>query len=287
MYILFFITTVILFIFLVSLSLKYKKLKQTFRNHKKSLRSILKTINSVRYGNLFERVNPASFVLLPNFSESINRMIEAFVDRENMINEYQNIYRTMVSGNEIEKEILKQNNIIEAANKKKSKLLQLVTNGSITDNDFRELMSQCNLEIKNADDKLKELKDQEESSKEFKEHMDNIIRTLKLAEKDVANGKITKEFIDTFIDKIFVTPISHDTMQLSIKIFTGDKTDKYLKKIRHHARDNISDDDEGSMGHTFLIINPIRNTDYISFERTSRIKSNHKVRINYNAKLCV
>lgn len=90
MYILFLITTVILFIFLISLSLKYKKLKQTFRNHKKSLRSILKTINSVRYGNLFERVNPASFVLLPNFSESINRMIEAFVDRENMINEYQN-----------------------------------------------------------------------------------------------------------------------------------------------------------------------------------------------------
>lgn len=218
-------------------------------------------------------------------------LFEAFRDTHDlsskMINEYQNIYRTMVSGDEIEKEILKQNNIIEAANKKKSKLLQLVTNDSITDNDFRELMSQCNLEIKNADDKLKELKDQEESSKEFKEHMDNIIRTLKLAEKDVANGKITKEFIDTFIDKIFVTPISHDTMQLSIKIFTGDKTDKYLKKIRHHARDNISDDDEGSMGHTFLIINPIRNTNYISFERASRIKSNHKVRINYNAKLCV
>ena len=68
---------------------KYRKLKQTFRNHKKSLRSILKTINSVRYGNLYERVNPDNFVLLPNFSEGINRMIEAIVDRENMINEYQ------------------------------------------------------------------------------------------------------------------------------------------------------------------------------------------------------
>ncbi len=68
---------------------KYRNLKQTFRNHKKSLRSILKTINSVRYGNLYERVNPDNFVLLPNFSEGINRMIEAIVDRENMINEYQ------------------------------------------------------------------------------------------------------------------------------------------------------------------------------------------------------
>ena len=80
---------IVLFLSLLSLIFKYRKLKQTFRNHKKSLRSILKTINSVRYGNLYERVNPANFVLLPNFSESINRMIESIVDRENMINEYQ------------------------------------------------------------------------------------------------------------------------------------------------------------------------------------------------------
>lgn len=80
---------IVLFLSLLSLMFKYRKLKQTFRNHKKSLRSILKTINSVRYGNLYERVNPDNFVLLPNFSEGINRMIEAIVDRENMINEYQ------------------------------------------------------------------------------------------------------------------------------------------------------------------------------------------------------
>ena len=80
----------ILLLSFLSLLFKYRKLKQTFRNHKKSLRSILKTINSVRYGNLFERVNPDNFVLLPNFSEGINRMIESIVDRENMINEYQN-----------------------------------------------------------------------------------------------------------------------------------------------------------------------------------------------------
>ena len=80
---------IVLFLSLLSLIFKYRKLKQTFRNHKKSLRRILKTINSVRYGNLYERVNPDNFVLLPNFSEGINRMIEAIVDRENMINEYQ------------------------------------------------------------------------------------------------------------------------------------------------------------------------------------------------------
>lgn len=90
MYIALFIICIILIVSLISLSLKYKRLKQTFRNHKKSLRSILKTINSVRYGNLYERVKSDSFVLLPNFSESINRMIESIVDREDMINEYQN-----------------------------------------------------------------------------------------------------------------------------------------------------------------------------------------------------
>lgn len=84
------ILTVILIISLISVTVKYKTLKKTFRNHKKMLRSILKTINSVRYGNLYERVNEETFTMLPNFAQSINTMIESIVDREKMIVEYQN-----------------------------------------------------------------------------------------------------------------------------------------------------------------------------------------------------
>ena len=76
---------------------------------------------------------------------------------------------------------------------------------------------------------------------------------------------ITKDFIDTFIDKIYVTPQEDGSMRLDIKIFTGDSTEKYLKKLKSRAGNinpvdertgenpaisTVSGDDH-SAGHTF------------------------------------
>ena len=44
---------------------------------------------------------------------------------------------------------------------------------------------------------------------------------------------ITKEFVDKYIDKIFVTPTDDHTLLLQIKIFTGETTEKYLRKFEH------------------------------------------------------
>lgn len=76
-------------VWIVMFYLKYNKLKKTFRNHKKMIRSVTKTINSVRYGNLYERIPDETSSILPNLSQSVNSMIEAIVDREGMIKEYQ------------------------------------------------------------------------------------------------------------------------------------------------------------------------------------------------------
>lgn len=86
------LTVAILFLAgsLIVLSMKYKKLKSLQRKKKNTLRGIIKTINSVRYGNLYERVNDEAFQVFPNLSRSVNSMIESIVDREDMIKEYQN-----------------------------------------------------------------------------------------------------------------------------------------------------------------------------------------------------
>lgn len=86
----FIIVSVVLIFSLIYLLRKYKSLKKTFRKNKTALRAIIKTINSVRYGNLYERVNEESFALFPNLAQSVNSMIESIVDREDMIKEYQN-----------------------------------------------------------------------------------------------------------------------------------------------------------------------------------------------------
>ena len=69
------------------------------------------------------------------------------------------------------------------------------------------------------------------SHEEFRERMQEIERTLRLAQADAANGLISAEFVSKYIDKIFVTPVDEGTALLEIKIFTGDVTQKYLRKL--------------------------------------------------------
>lgn len=162
-----------------------------------------------------------------------------------MMKEYEKMYRSMTSNGDIEKKIEDANRSIELSLKKKGKLLELVTLDSITAYDFKSMTEQCNADIKAAEQELAELQSQQESSKEFKENMDRIRRVLADAERDCSNGKITKEFVDVFIDKIFVTPESDGSMRLDIKIFSGDLCERYIEKLK--KRTNF----EGCTGHTF------------------------------------
>ena len=55
------------------------------------------------------------------------------------------------------------------------------------------------------------------------------------AERDTQGGEIGKDFIDKYIDKIFVTPLGENRARLDIKIFTGESTERYLSRLRSRA----------------------------------------------------
>ena len=148
-----------------------------------------------------------------------------------MMEEYERRYLEMTSDGTLTKKIEDIEAKIQMSIKKKGKLLELAATDSITNTDFKTMTDQCNREIDAAEHELADLKSQQESSDEFRAHMDKIRSTLRNAERDVKNGVVTKEFIDTFIDKIFATPESNETMRLDIRIFTGDSTEKYLQKM--------------------------------------------------------
>ncbi len=152
-----------------------------------------------------------------------------------MIEEYQKLYRTMSSNGNLDKLIARAEKNIEMAQKKKSKLLMLVTTDSITDRDFKEMTAQCNKEIAQGEAELAELRSQQEASDEFRQQMEKIKAALRAAERDVANGEITTDFVSTFIDKILVTAENDGSLRLDIKIFTGDITTKYLEKLKRHS----------------------------------------------------
>lgn len=176
----------------------------------------------------------------PIYEEEIKPLLfEVFRDTEDvsaaMMEEYEKMYRSMTSDGTLAQKIEDQEAALDLARKKKSKLLELAATDRITDDDFAEMSKACTAEIKNIETVLTGLKEQEESGEDFHTHMEQIRRVLRDARKNCVSGAITKEFVDTFIDRILVTPEEDGSLRLDIRIFTGDTCEKYLEKLKRRA----------------------------------------------------
>ena len=163
-------------------------------------------------------------------------------DADALAAEYIQMYTEMTDHNTLPSQIAEQQKIIDNANKKKAKLLQLNVDGMIADIDFKNMTAQSNKEIEEAERQIRELNSQLETSDEFRKKIDAIKKTLVAAQRDAAQGIISKEFVERYIDKILVTPEEDGSMTLDIKIFTGETTQKTLQEIRRRT------------GHMFLTI---------------------------------
>ena len=149
-----------------------------------------------------------------------------------LIEEYIEMYKSLSDGDDTSKKITALREQTDLARKKKSKLLGFNVTGQLSDKDFLAMNRECDQEIDEAERQIYELEQQQLSKEEFRKHIDAIRRVLHDAKRDAAQGIINKEFVDKYIDKIFVTPEEDGTMRLQIKIFTGETTDKYLSKLR-------------------------------------------------------
>ena len=163
-------------------------------------------------------------------------------DADALAAEYIQMYTEMTDHNTLPSQIAEQQKVINNANKKKAKLLQLNVDGMIADIDFKNMTAQSNKEIEEAERQIRELNSQLETSDEFRKKIDAIKKTLAAAQRDAAQGIISKEFVERYIDKILVTPEEDGSMTLDIKIFTGETTQKTLQEIRRRT------------GHMFLTI---------------------------------
>ena len=156
-------------------------------------------------------------------------------DADALAAEYIQMYTEMTDHNTLPSQIAEQQKIIDNANKKKAKLLQLNVDGMIADIDFKNMTAQSNKEIEEAERQIRELNSQLETSDEFRKKIDAIKKTLAAAQRDAAQGIISKEFVERYIDKILVTPEEDGSMTLDIKIFTGETTQKTLQEIRRRT----------------------------------------------------
>ena len=163
---------------------------------------------------------------------------ETEADAEALVDEYVEMYKSLRDDGDTAKQVAEWKKKIELSQKKKSKLLGYNAMVELSDKDFLSMNKACELEISEAEGQIYQLEQNQLSRGEFKKHIDTIRRVLQNARRDAAEGLINKEFVDKYIDKIFVTP-EEGRMLLQIKIFTGETTDKYLENLRSRS------------GHTF------------------------------------
>ena len=153
------------------------------------------------------------------------------VSTEALIAEYVAMFQSLDGENQIPKLIAAAREKIEFAEKKKSKLLGFSVTGAISDADFITMNKQCADEIAAAKAEIEELEQQLYSKEEFRKQIEIMKAVMCSMEQAAASGAITKEFVDEFIDKIFVTPEKDGVMRLDIKIFTGEATMRYFEKL--------------------------------------------------------
>lgn len=164
-------------------------------------------------------------------------------DADALAAEYTRLYEDMIDHGKLPSRMAEQKKIIDFALQKKSKLLQYNVAGQITDRDFISMTAQCNEEIAAAEARIAELEEVASSGEELQRHIAAIRAALRAAQQSAETGEISKEFIDSYVDKIYITPVDAETMQLQIKILTGERTEKYLQKLRRHAGQTTASSD--------------------------------------------
>lgn len=150
---------------------------------------------------------------------------------EDLVESYIEMYKTIDASGEMLRDIEKLKTEIDHEQKKKRKILDYNLNGDLSDEEYLQMNKECKEKILELEKELADLLEQQNSKEDFKRHIDEIRAVLTLAKKDAASGIISREFVNKYIDKIFVTP-EGDSLRLEIKIFTGKMCEKYLSKIR-------------------------------------------------------
>ena len=194
---------------------------------------------------------------------------------ENIVEKYIKMYNQLYNKDDVTKKINNYNSLISAAQKKKIKLLGFNTDGKLSDEDFINMNNDISGEIRGYEELIAQLNDQLSAREEFQQHISKIRQVLRDVTSKTDNGVINKNFVDKYIDKIFVSP-EGGRMKLSIKLFTGDFTEQYLESLNSGVKVRS--------GHTFKKMIPERTYKYT---RNDRTKDGHVFDATYSCDLFI
>lgn len=181
-------------------------------------------------------IKPILFQVFKDTSSNVDQIIEQYID----------MYKSIDENDSLSKNIKSITNKIDVSNQKKSKLLEYNINGKISDKDFLNLNDQISKDISKLEEELSALEEQKKSKEDIKNHIEKLKKILHQAEQDAKEKLIDKAFINKYIDKIYISP-ENGRLKLSIKIFTGDLTEKYIKSRAGHIFKKMIEQYENNM----------------------------------------
>ena len=154
---------------------------------------------------------------------------------EAMIAAYTEMFRATHDQAELEKKREAAYQRRDMILKKRSKLLEYNVSGKVSDHDFVTMNNECSEELALVETQINELEHQDEQQKEFKRQIEDVKNAMRTIEQAAATGAITKDFIEEYIDKIYITPENDHLMRLDVKIFTGESSKLYFEKLNGRA----------------------------------------------------
>lgn len=203
------------------------------------------------------------------YEEEIKKVLyEVFKDTAEdaklIIEEYTNMYAEILAKDSSSGELQKLKDRLEFLSKKKSKLLEYNIAGQINDRDFIEMNKQITDESAEIYTAIQEIEYEINSRSDYKQKIEEIRNILLKAENEASQNMIDSAFINRYIDKIYVTPIEDGTVEISVKIFSGDTIEKHLSTLRKRHKSienakktdkneshNNDDVNDSSTGHIF------------------------------------
>jgi len=189
---------------------------------------------------------------------------ETKVDVNGILDEFISIYKNILDDSDVESEIKKIKASLDLEEKKKNKLLEYNVTGKINDQDYLSMNKTCDYRISELNQKLLDLQESRISESDITSYVSEVRKTLIKAQNDARVNIVDKEFIDSYIDKIYVS-VDNDDVILDIRLIsdTGNRSVKLLK---------------GRTGQTSKKICPVQ---LMNITRCDRTKTHHKISINY------
>ena len=208
---------------------------------------------------------PSFTIYEEEIKEVLNEVFKDTADDARLIiEEYTNMYAEVLAKDTSSGELQKLKDRLDFLDKKKSKLLEYNIAGQINDRDFVEMNKQISDESAEVYSAIQEIEYEINSRAEYKKKIEEIRNILQKAENEASENFIDSAFINRYIDKIYVTPIEEGTVEISVKIFSGETVEKHLSSLRkrHKSIKNAEKTDEnepsdngivhvGTTGHTF------------------------------------